>query len=53
MLTGSCLCDAFYHEAAKATVEVLGYLGVTAEFPENQACCERPGFNSGDWAASC
>lgn len=52
MLMGTCLCDAFYDEAAKATVEVLEYLGVTVEFPENQTCCGQPAFNSGDWNAS-
>ncbi len=52
MLMGTCLCDAFYDEAAKATVEVLEHLGVTVEFPENQTCCGQPAFNSGDWMAS-
>ncbi len=28
LMMGTCLCDAFYAEAAKATVEVLEYLGV-------------------------
>ncbi len=52
LLMGTCLCDAFYDEAAKATVEVLEHLGVTVEFPENQTCCGQPAFNSGDWNAS-
>ncbi len=49
---GTCLCDAFYDEAAKATVEVLEYLGVEVIYPENQTCCGQPAFNSGDWVAS-
>ncbi len=52
LLMGTCLCDAFYDGAAKATVEVLEHLGVTVEFPENQTCCGQPAFNSGDWNAS-
>ncbi len=52
LLMGTCLCDAFYDNAAKATVEVLEHLGVTVEFPENQTCCGQPAFNSGDWKSS-
>jgi L-lactate dehydrogenase complex protein LldE len=52
MLMGTCLCDAFYDDVARATVEVLEHLGVEVLFPENQTCCGQPAFNSGDWAAS-
>jgi len=52
LLMGTCLCDAFYDEAAKATVEILEHLGVTVDFPEDQTCCGQPAFNSGDWTAS-
>ncbi|MEY3394387.1 MAG: hypothetical protein RL346_623 [Verrucomicrobiota bacterium] len=52
LLMSTCLCDAFYDEAARATVEVLEHLGVEVVFPENQTCCGQPAFNSGDWAAS-
>lgn len=52
LLMGTCLCDAFYDDAAKATVEILEHLGVTVEFPEDQTCCGQPAFNSGDWNAS-
>ena len=48
----TCLCDAFYADAARATVEVLEHLGCTVEFPEGQTCCGQPAFNAGDWAAS-
>ena len=49
---GTCLCDAFYDDVARATVEVLEHLGVEVVFPENQTCCGQPAFNSGDWEAS-
>ena len=52
LLMGTCLCDAFYDDTAKATVEILEHLGVTVEFPENQTCCGQPAFNSGDWNSS-
>jgi L-lactate dehydrogenase complex protein LldE len=48
-LMGTCLCDAFYAEAAKSTVEVLETLGCTVDFPEGQTCCGQPAFNAGDW----
>ncbi len=51
-LMATCLCDAFYADAARATVEVLEHLGCTVEFPEAQTCCGQPAFNGGDWAAS-
>ena len=51
-LMATCLCDAFYDDAAIATVEVLEHLGLTGEFPEAQTCCGQPAFNAGDWAAS-
>ena len=52
LLMGTCLCDAFYDDTARATVEVLEHLGVEVEFPENQTCCGQPAFNSGDWESS-
>lgn len=48
----TCMCDAFYADAARATVEVLEYLGCQIEFPEGQTCCGQPAFNGGDWSAS-
>lgn len=48
----TCLCDAFFDDAAQATVEVLEYLGCKVEFPEDQTCCGQPAFNAGDWEAS-
>ena len=51
-LMATCLCDAFYDDAARATVEVLEHLGCTVEFPAAQTCCGQPAFNGGDWPAS-
>ena len=51
-LMATCLCDAFYDDVARATVEVLEYLGVEIDFPEGQTCCGQPAFNGGDWPAS-
>lgn len=48
----TCLCDAFFDEAAAASVEVLEHAGCTVEFPEGQTCCGQPAFNGGDWPAS-
>jgi L-lactate dehydrogenase complex protein LldE len=48
----TCLCDAFYADTARATVEVLEHLGCIVEFPSDQTCCGQPAFNGGDWAAS-
>lgn len=52
LMMGTCLCDAFYVNAAKATVEVLEHLGVEVIYPEDQTCCGQPAFNSGDWKSS-
>lgn len=51
-LMATCLCDAFFDDVARATVEVLEHLGVAVEFPEGQTCCGQPAFNGGDWPAS-
>lgn len=48
----TCLCDAFFDEAARATVEVLEYLGCEVVFRPDQTCCGQPAFNGGDWEAS-
>lgn len=49
-LMATCLCDAFFDDTAKASVEVLEHLGVEIEFPAGQTCCGQPAFNAGDWA---
>jgi len=52
LFMATCLCDAFYDDAARAAVEVLEYLGCEVLFPEGQTCCGQPAFNGGDWKAS-
>ncbi len=49
---GTCICDAFFDDAAQASVELLEYLGCEVVFPEGQTCCGQPAFNAGDWKAS-
>ncbi len=49
---GTCLCDAFFDDVARATYEVLEYLGCEIDFPADQTCCGQPAFNAGDWGAS-
>jgi L-lactate dehydrogenase complex protein LldE len=51
-LMATCLCDAFFDDVARATVEVLEHLGCEVVFPEDQTCCGQPAFNSGDWPAA-
>jgi len=51
-LMATCLCDAFFDDVARATVEVLEYAGCDVVFPEAQTCCGQPAFNGGDWATS-
>lgn len=50
MLT--CLCDAFYGEAAIATVKVLEHVGCEVVFEKGQTCCGQPPFNAGDWKSA-
>ncbi len=42
-----CYVDQFYPEVGMATVSVLEYFGVRAEFPTAQTCCGQPMANSG------
>ncbi|XYH94216.1 (Fe-S)-binding protein [Sorangium sp. So ce1128] len=51
-LMASCLCDTFFDDVARSTVEVLEHLGVSVDFPEAQTCCGQPAFNAGDWDAA-
>jgi len=51
-LMATCLCDAFYDDVARATVEILEFLGCQVEFPDGQTCCGQPAFNGGDWPNS-
>lgn len=51
-LMATCLCDAFFDDAARASVIVLEHLGVEIDFPAGQTCCAQPAFNAGDWKNS-
>jgi L-lactate dehydrogenase complex protein LldE len=43
----TCLNDAMFPEAGKATVVLLRRLGVEVEFPVAQTCCAQPMVNTG------
>ena len=51
-LMATCLCDAFFDDVARASVEVLEHLGCVVELPADQTCCGQPAFNAGDWDAA-
>jgi L-lactate dehydrogenase complex protein LldE len=42
-----CFIDAFYPEAAIATLRVLQHLGLRPEYPAEQTCCGQPQYNAG------
>lgn len=48
----TCLCDTFYDNVAKASVELLEHLGCIVDVPDAQTCCGQPAFNAGDWEAT-
>lgn len=43
----TCLNDALFPDAGKATVALLERLGVTVEFPMAQTCCGQMHYNTG------
>ena len=43
----TCLNDALFPEAGKATVALLERLGVTVDFPAAQTCCGQMHYNTG------
>ena len=43
----TCLGDAMFPDAVRATVRLLRRLGVTVEVPEAQTCCGQPMINTG------
>lgn len=51
-LMATCLCDAFFDDTARASVEVLEHLGCAVDFPDDQTCCGQPALNAGDWPAA-
>ena len=46
-LFATCLIDALFPDAGRATVQVLERLGQTVEFPLEQTCCGQLHANSG------
>ncbi|MER6081328.1 (Fe-S)-binding protein [Streptomyces sp. NPDC001833] len=46
-LMATCLGDAMFPEAPKATVRLLRRLGVDVDFPSAQTCCGQPMVNTG------
>ncbi len=46
-LFATCLVDALFPDAGRATVQILERLGHTVEFPLEQTCCGQMHANSG------
>jgi L-lactate dehydrogenase complex protein LldE len=46
-LFATCLIDALFPDAGRATVRLLERLGQTVEFPLEQTCCGQMHANSG------
>ncbi len=46
----TCLVDLMRPSVGFATVELLEQAGCRVEVPEEQTCCGKPGYNSGDLA---
>jgi L-lactate dehydrogenase complex protein LldE len=44
---GTCLVDLLYPEAGLAGMRLIQREGVNVIYPQNQACCGQPAFNSG------
>ena len=45
----TCLCDAFFDDAARAAIECLETAGCRVVCPGNQTCCGQAAYTSGDW----
>lgn len=45
----SCLCDAFFDDAARAAVEILQQAGCQVTVPSDQTCCGQAAYTAGDW----
>jgi len=43
----TCISDVMYANVGKSVVYLLRKYGCTVDFPEDQACCGQPAFNSG------
>jgi len=44
---GTCLIDLLYPKAGLAGIQLIQREGVNVIYPQNQACCGQPAFNSG------
>ena len=44
---GTCLVDLLYPKAGLAGMQLIREAGVRVIYPQNQACCGQPAFNSG------
>jgi len=51
-LMATCLCDAFFDDVARASVQVLEHLGCRVAVPADQTCCGQPAYNAGEWDAA-
>ncbi len=47
----TCLCDAFFDDAARAAMECLERAGCEVSCPPDQTCCGQAAYTSGDWEA--
>jgi L-lactate dehydrogenase complex protein LldE len=45
----TCLCDAFFDDAARAAVECLERAGCEVSCPPDQTCCGQAAYTTGDW----
>ena len=48
----TCLMDAMWPAAARATVRLLEAAGFAVDVPAAQTCCGQPGYNGGDETAA-
>ena len=46
-LFATCMVDQLAPGVGESTVDVLEYLGLQVDFPNEQTCCGQPAFNSG------
>jgi L-lactate dehydrogenase complex protein LldE len=44
---GTCLVDQFYPEAGIAAIRLIEREGIKVIYPQGQACCGQPAYNSG------
>lgn len=47
----TCLCDAFFDDAAQAALQCLERAGCEVRCPGDQTCCGQAAYTAGDWAA--